>query len=217
VFVSCWSAKGGSGTTVVAAGLALLLARSHPEGVLFVDLAGDGPPVLGSPEPEGPGVSDWLAAGDAVPADGLARIEVPVAPGIQLAPRGRSSFERVDRAEVLAAVLAGDARPVVADCGRVDIDAVPRVFAAAATTSLLVTRPCYLALRRAVALALRPSGVVLMREPWRALEGHDVEEVLGVPIVAEVDHDPAVARAVDAGVLANRLPRGLRHALRYAA
>jgi hypothetical protein len=34
---------------------------------------------------------------------------------------------------------------------------------------------------------------------------------------AEVDVEPAVARAVDAGLLAVRLPRALAHGLRHAA
>ena len=47
---------------------------------------------------------------------------------------------------------------------------------AAATVSLLVVRPCFLALRRAVAAPVRPSGVVLVREPGRSLGRRDVEE-----------------------------------------
>jgi hypothetical protein len=56
-----------------------------------------------------------------------------------------------------------------------------------------------------------------VREPGRALTRRDVEEVLGVPVRAEVDVDPAVARAVDAGLLASRLPRALERGLRNAA
>ena len=56
----CWSAKGGSGTTVVAAALALVLARQQP--TTLVDLAGDIPAALGLPQPSGPGVADWLAS-----------------------------------------------------------------------------------------------------------------------------------------------------------
>jgi MinD-like ATPase involved in chromosome partitioning or flagellar assembly len=217
VFVSCWSVKGGSGTTVVAVALSLLLAREHEVGTLLVDLAGDAPAVLGLNEPGGPGVGDWLAGGDAVPADGLARIEVGGPEGVSLLPCGPVFGEHAGRAEVLSALLADEPRAVVVDCGRVDTDETRRVVAAAATTSLLVTRPCYLALRRAVALPLRPSGIVLLAEPWRALDAGDVEEVLGVPVVAEVAHDAAVARAVDAGVLASRVPRDLARALRFAA
>ena len=78
-------------------------------------------------------------------------------------------------------------------------------------------RPCFLALRRAVAAPVRPSGVVLVREPGRSLGRRDVEDALQVPVCAEVDLEPAVARAVDAGLLATRLPRSLAHALRHAA
>lgn len=78
----------------------------------------------------------------------------------------------------------------------------------------LVTRPCYLALRRAMHTA-RPDGVVLITEPGRALDASDVAEVVGAPIRAEVATDPAVARAVDAGLLASRLPRTLTRSLRY--
>jgi hypothetical protein len=88
---------------------------------------------------------------------------------------------------------------------------------ATAATSLLVLRPCFLALRRAVTAPIRPSGVVLVREPGRALGRRDVEAALGVPVRAELDVDPSVARAVDAGLLVTRLPRALTHALRRAA
>ena len=40
----CWSAKGGSGTTVVSAALALVLSQQRP--ALLVDLAGDALAVL---------------------------------------------------------------------------------------------------------------------------------------------------------------------------
>ena len=35
----CWSSKGGSGTTVVAAALAVVLSKESPAGALVVDLA----------------------------------------------------------------------------------------------------------------------------------------------------------------------------------
>ena len=37
MLVACWSAKGGSGTTVVAAALAAVLARSSSSGAVLVD------------------------------------------------------------------------------------------------------------------------------------------------------------------------------------
>ena len=76
VCVVCWSAKGGSGTSVIAAALALRSADFGRE-TLLVDLDGDQPDVLGVTS-EGPGATDWLAAGDDVPVDALAGLEVPV-------------------------------------------------------------------------------------------------------------------------------------------
>jgi len=218
VFASCWSVKGGSGTTVVAASLAVLLARAPEPGVLLVDLAGDAPAALGLPEPTGLGLADWLAAGSDVPADGLGRLEVAVADRLALLTRGRGPLEPVERVEVLAGILSGEDRSVVIDCGiptwtPSGVGDAAAVLAASAVDSLLVTRGCYLALRRLVAAPLRPSGIVLVSEPGRALGRRDVEDVVGSPVVAEVAVEAGVARAVDAGLLGSRLPRGLERAL----
>jgi len=222
VFAACWSVKGGSGTTVVAASLALVLARRTDQGALLVDLAGDAPAALGMPEPDGPGLAGWFAAGRSVPVDGLSRIEVPVGDGLNLIPRGTGALGPADRAEVLAGILACEVRPVVVDVGvpawSDDVaDPARSVLAAAAPTSLLVTRACYLSLRRTVAAPLVPTGVVLVVEPGRALDRRAVEEIVEAPVVAEVEVDPAVARAVDAGLLVGRLPRTLARALGRAA
>lgn len=215
MLVACWSSKGGAGTTVVAASLALLLARRSGAGALLVDLAGDAPAALGLPEPDTPGLAGWLNAGANVPADALNRLEQPVGDGLALLARGSGALPPA-RAEVLAALLASDARPVVADCGA-EPDGAALVVAASATRSVLVTRACFLALRRALQAPLRPSEIVLLTEPGRSLTRHDVEDCVGAPVVAEVAVDPSVARAVDAGLLATRLPRGLARELGRAA
>jgi len=215
MLIACWSSKGGSGTTVVAASLALLIARRAPQGALLVDLAGDAPAALGLPEPEGPGLAGWLHAGADVPIDGLGRLEAPVDHGLALLPRGPGDLPPA-RAEVLAALLAGDARPVVVDCGA-DPTGASLAVAAGATRSVLVTRACFLSLRRALAAPLRPSEIVLLTEPGRSLGRADIEDCLGAPVVAEVAVDPAIARAVDAGLLASRLPRSLTRDLGRAA
>ncbi|MGH9153294.1 MAG: hypothetical protein ACRD03_13055, partial [Acidimicrobiales bacterium] len=88
MLVACWSVKGGSGTTVVAAALAMVLASADAKGVTLVDLGGDLPAALGVPEPAGPGVGEWLGAGDGVGPDALRRLEVEVAPGVALVTRG---------------------------------------------------------------------------------------------------------------------------------
>ena len=216
--IACWSVKGGSGTTVVAASLALLLARSSSNGAVLADLAGDLPAVLGMTEPQGPGLAEWLAS--EASAGALERLEAPVADGLRLLPRGSSSVVApapVARLAELGVALAEYDRPVVIDAGVVGDGSSALDLVAGAAVSLLVLRPCYLALRRAVRAPLRPSGVVLVQEAGRAIGKRDVEEVLGVPVRAVVDLDPAVARAVDAGLLACRLPRGLERRLRRAA
>ena len=216
MLIACWSAKGGSGTTVVSVALAGMLARPSSTGALLADLGGDVPAVLGMAEPTGPGLGEWLASGAEVPADALTRLEVAGPSNLRLLPAGAGAPAAPGRAEVLAAVLAADPRPVVADCGS-GPSGPGLAVAAAASASLLVLRPCYLSLRRALQAPMRPSGVILVSEPGRSLGRSDVEDVLGVPVRAVVGIDPAVARAVDAGLLATRLPRGLERALRHAA
>ena len=216
MLVACWSAKGGSGTTVVSVALATLLARSSPGGALLADLAGDAPAVLGLPKPEGPGLHEWLGAGDGVPVDALGRLEIDAGARLRLLPADRPGGGDEGRGEVLAALLGADSRPVVVDCGSFPTGPALTV-AASASLSLLVLRPCYLALRRALVAPLRPSGVILVVDPGRSLGRDDVEDVLGVPVRAVIAVDPHVARAVDAGVFPGRLPRSLERALRHVA
>lgn len=214
MLIACWSPKGGSGTTVVSVALAALLAAARPGGALLVDLDGDAPAALGVDDGGSPGVAGWLAAGEEVPADALARLEAPAPGGVRVLPRGPSPLvAEPGRAAVLVALLAAEPRPVVVDCGSTP-GPLDSAVVAAATTSLLVVRPCYLALRRAVAQGRRATGVVVVREDHRALQPADVEAALGVPVVAVVPVTPQVARAVDAGVLGARLPRSLHRSLR---
>ena len=220
MLLACWSAKGGSGTTVVSVALASMLAGPSPAGALLVDLAGDVPAVLGMPEPAGPGVAGWLAAGADVPADALTRLEVQGPGALRLLARGvpdEADHHVVsERSEVLAALLAADPRPVVADCGSGPAGA-GRALVAAAACSLLVLRPCYLSLRRAKQVGLRPTGIVLVGAADSSLRAPDVEAVLEAPVVATISADAQVARAVDAGQLGHRLPRSLRRSLRHVA
>jgi hypothetical protein len=217
VLIACWSPKGGSGTTVVAAALGLLVARDVPGGAVVADLEGDVPIVLGLPDPPvDRGVRQWLGAAPDVGADALRRLGVSAGGGLTVLPAGDPCPSAPGRADDLVEALSSLGAPVVADCGTLDDDAELTV-AAGATLSLAVLRPCYLALRRALRAPVRPSGVVLLTEPRRALGRRDVEDVLGVPVRVELEVDPDVARAVDAGLLSQRLPRGLERALREAA
>ncbi|MCZ7528191.1 MAG: hypothetical protein M5U14_18565 [Acidimicrobiia bacterium] len=100
--------------------------------------------------------------------------------------------------------------PAVADLGTA-AGAPERAVAEVADRSVLVLRGCYLALRRAVRSPLAPriAGVVLVEEPGRSLGARDVADVLGRPVLARVPAQASIARAVDAGVLAARLPEAL--------
>ncbi len=203
----CWSAKGGSGTTVIAAALALVLSQRGATTV--VDLAGDLPAALGIAEPAGPGVREWMASPTA-DAPALERLRVPVSDALQLLPRG-SAPAVAGRWADLANALTHDATVIDAGTG-----IPPPELLALADQNLLVTRPCYLALRLAAASGVQPSGIVLIGEPGRALSARDIERAVGAPVVARLHYDPAVARAVDAGLLAARLPASLAHALTRA-
>jgi hypothetical protein len=216
VLTCCWSAKGGSGTTVVAAALALL-AASSPAGALLVDMAGDAPAALGLPPAAPPGARDWLTADPPAEAEALDHLRLTAAPGLNVIPSGvggRAS-PPAGRVDVLARALAERDETVVVDAG-VLTDTL-RPLAVRAQASLLVMRPCYLALRRAATLPVRPTGIVLVCEPGRALGRREIEEAVGARVLAEVDVEPTIARAVDAGLLASRLPRGLSRPLRRAA
>lgn len=222
--VACWSVKGGSGTTVVAAALAAVLGRRGDGPSLLVDLGGDVPTVLGIPEPDGPGVADWLAAGDDVGLAAIERLRQPVAEGIELLALGRRAPSGATRGRELGSYLRGLDRPVVIDAGRLgspsagdEVDETRRALLECADRSWLVTRPCFLSLRRALAVGRRPDGIVLVEEDGRALGRTDVEDVLGAPVVATVPVDASVARAVDAGLLVARLPVAIGRPLAAAA
>lgn len=218
MLVTCWSVKGGAGTTVVAAALATTLAQIHAAqgGALAVDLAGDLPAAFGLPDPRDPGLTGWTGAAPDVAGDALARLELSVGPDLALLPRGTGPAGPAERHAVLARLLAADPRAVVVDAGVVVGDGPLVPLVAEATRSLLVTRACYLSLRRAVDAPVRPSGIVLLTEPGRTFGAGDVEHIIGAPVVAQVPVEPAVAHAVDAGILSRRLPRSLR-SLRRAA
>lgn len=192
----CWAAKGGSGTTVVTATLGLAATRP----TLLIDLAGDLASAFGIGDPDGPGLGDWL--GSDAPADRIDRLITPLTDTLGLLHRGAgSSPVNWDR---LARALATRGGDVVIDAGT----GVPaHVLRQQADRSWLVTRACYLSVRRAIAQPVRPDGVVLVEEPGRALGADDVAASIGAPVVARVLLDPAVARAVDSGLLLARLPR----------
>jgi hypothetical protein len=205
--IVCWAAKGGSGTTVVACALALVAGGHEP--TTLIDLAGDAPTALGVQQPTTPGIAEWLASPTASTAD-LDRLSTPIRGEARLVHLGAAPLP-ADQWTRLAAALAARTGRIVVDAGT---GSPPGPLHDGASQSLLVIRPCYLALRRAQAMPCAPTGIVLVNEPGRALGAREVEHALGVGVIAEVQFDPAVARAVDAGLLATRIPASLARSLK---
>ena len=214
MLVCFWSPKGGSGTSVVTAASGLLVARAGPARI--ADLTGDQQAVLGlGAEPE-LGLHDWLRAGPQAPTDALNRVAIDVGRNLSLLAAGTPGLEGVlpEAGAALAVALDTDPRATVCDAGRLDHPALV-ALAEVADVNLVVVRGCYLALRRGVrhrALELA-SGAVLIDEHGRSLGARDVEDVLGVPVMATIEARSSTARAVDAGVLPTRMPESLARLL----
>ena len=214
MLLALWSPKGGSGTSVLAAASALVLAR-RAAGARLADLDGDLPAILGLAADPPTGLADWLAAGTEAPVDALARLAVPAAPGVALLPRGVTdpALAGVPAAEAgaaLAVALRDGPVPTVIDAGSANTPAA-RAVVEVADVSVVVVRGCYLALRRGVhdPLLASATGVILIEEPGRSLGAIEVADVLDCQVLARVPLRPAIARAVDAGVLSSRLPDAL--------
>ncbi len=144
MFTTLWSTKGGSGTSVVAAALAVARGEKH-HPTLLVDLDGAAGDLLDA-DCSGPGVADWLNADGHPPVDVIERLAVNVTSSLLVMPRGEGLLADAERARLLAQLLARHDGPVIIDCGTV---AAPRPGVATAcyeqsTQALLVVRPCYL-------------------------------------------------------------------------
>ena len=167
--ISISGARGGHGTSTVAAAVALFGARHQPTELVAHD------PV---------DMAALLGVAVAEPGGG----PIPIAPDLALG-LGRGPAPNL----------------VVVDAGR----ALEAPQSPEADEHYVVVRgPCYLALRSLVATqAYHYDGVILLNEPARSLRASDVAEVLGIPVVAQVTHHPAVARSIDAGLLPSRIDR----------
>ena len=201
-------------------------ALTTPGPVLLVDVDGDVPAMLGLADPDRPGVLDWLTS--SAPLAHLDDLLVEATPNCSLLP----ATDRTVPAHRAASI---DVEPPRWDGlvdwfgewsadtgGSVVIDAgtqpLPRSFVEQCPRRWLVTRACYVALRRAGRHPITPTGVVLVDEPGHPLSRRDVEISLRAPIVTTVRWDVSVARAVDGGLLlSSRLPRSLHRSLGQAA
>jgi hypothetical protein len=149
--IHLYGAKGGAGTSTVAA-LVALTAADNGHAVALQDASGDH--------------GDMYAI---------------------LGQTASDDYPRVGRADgpiSLAVIDHGTTAPA----GQADGD-----------RTYLVTRACYLALRRTGGTTA--DGVIFLAEAGRALDGRDIEAVTGVGIVATVTVDQTTARLIDAGML----------------
>ena len=209
MFTILSSPKGGTGTSVVAASLAIVSSSSSP--TLLVDLAGDQAAILGLPQPP-IGLSDWANSMTYREFDEIISL---CHDNLYLAPTGTFDFETLnanawDKFLRALSLKHSEGYNIIVDLGRADI---PLALRKIVDTCYLVTRPCYLALRRAVDLETAFSGVIVVNEPDRVLTSRDVESVLKLKCVAEIPYTSEISRRVDSGLLKSRLPMTLQSVL----
>ncbi len=212
------SPKAGLGTSVVAVATALQLAKAQPSSeVIVADFGGDQPDLLGVDASGRSGIVDWLGSGPDVSTDALRHLLVDVAPGVALLPRGVGRLaNNIDPHRCFELARAFPRSIVIADLGALEAEPTfaTSLIAAKGHHTTVVVRACYLALRRASGLPVEFESVVEVVEPGRALSSLDVELVLNRPVTTRIRIDPAIARVVDAGLLAARPPRHLRRAIK---
>jgi hypothetical protein len=173
-------ARGGQGTTTVAAALALLHAGHGPTTLVTKDPAATAA-LVGVPlglEDEWAQVTSTLRLDPRCPVDRIDDGSVVVV------DRGRLEQRAAEEPEDGRCVSTEPVRYVV------------------------LRGPCYVALATLLAApARRFDGVIVVAEDGRSLTTKDVHDVLGIPVVATVTAARRVARTIDAGLLVSRLHR----------
>lgn len=231
-----WSAKGGVGTSTTASICALGLGKEakraqkngEPYGVLLVDLGCDIADILGCDNSTSVGLAEWSRS-EPRDIDALERICTPVGSGITLLRRGQGSFgippaDLVEELRYLGQDVVLDLGTIISPDDAANSFSSQDISQTCAQShdaywraelldcvdiDLLVTRNCYLCLKRFKELGRSAGSVVLLRERGRSISCADVEIVAKANAVAEIDIDQRVYRCVDAGLLSARLPKRL--------
>lgn len=206
MLISVWSPKGGSGTSTIAAAMAIV--ANGP--VRLVDLGGDQPAIFGLPTDPLRGAAE-LFVQDRVDSPWTDLVDA--GGGVALLGRGSGDIAWVDGCQLMPWARTMQLAPEihVVDAGCADTS-VAKALIDGADVSLAVIQPCYLALRRAVRdpRLAEADGIVVIEDPQRPLRAREVADVLARPVLARVPTTVAIARAIDAGVLPTRLPEPLR-------
>ena len=201
--ITVHATKGGQCVTTITAALGVLHAQAG-QRTLLIDTGGDLPAILGKSEPLSVGLADYLIN----PNISLDDITINIDENLHIVTRGTGPIAFTTYTYGLITGGLGDYDTVIIDAGTFADE-----WNLHADRNVFVTRPCYLAVRRAIHLTQRPTEVVFMAEPGRALSAHDIEVVLGVPIAATVPVDIDTARIIDAGILQSRMPQQMSRAL----
>ena len=212
MFIIFTSPKNGNGVTVTAASYALLSAIRGTRTVL-IDLCGDQTAALGMQEPASDGVNDWLSENSVGESSQLLSMGRECMGGLLVVHRGSQFISGEPRWAALVDAISSMPYTVIVDAG---VGRLPNELTHAASKIITVVKPCYLSLRRATQQPT-PSSVFVVKEDGRALTVKDVGHVLNAPIDAEIPYEPAISRAVDAGLLPSRVEQLLgRHISTFA-
>jgi hypothetical protein len=180
MIITLSSPKPGNGVTVTATLLAL--TASTTQHTTIIDLAGDQLAALGTTEAD--------------------RRQIEVTSHLTVIDATGDTADEQHH-QIIESEAQGEL--VIVDAGRADHPI--HALLNGDTRRVWVMRCCYLTLRRAVTATSRPDEIIVIREPQRALNQRDIEQAVGVRVAMVIDLDPGIARAVDAGLLAARLPR----------
>ena len=208
MLASIWALKGGQGTSTTAALAAVGASADRP--ALLVDLCGDQSSLF-RVDRRREGIAEW-SSGD-LTTRALRHQEVHVTDTLRLLPRGRGPIDPRRTQELLEWLVgSGQVEAVIADAGTLDPEGggeardyqLRRTVAQIAVVSVLVTRPCYLSLRRCELNTVSPTGVVMVSDGRRALGPADIEQATGAPVLATVPQDLQIALAADGGDIAEQ-------------
>ena len=216
-----WSIKGGVGTSVSAAAVAIRLADEERD-VVLVDLEGDQPALLGmmSSEADIHGLGDWLRG--ETESDDIVALCEQVKPGMvqdgsvwsdcrKLLRRGADIADNTDPQKIVDALSClAQSHDVIVD-GGLDRLCVRSLITGPHHTAVCVLQPCYLALSRAPTVIGPYDEILLVVPPGRALRKSDIMAALGANNVERIPWDPRVGRAVDAGTIVSMLPPPLQN------
>lgn len=207
-----WSLKGGQGTSVTAAIIALR-HQFHHDSVLIIDFGGDIAPILGQRVESQVGLIDWFLSQSGPEA--LDQLVTPLLPQLSLLYSGtgvpaREATPFEDRWATLEAWLNHDGRVTIVDLGTLPgqpgqlgslwVQLTTWLLQQYHTT--LVTRPEYLSLRRYFEHDTIVDSLAILQTSTELLSAEDVADLCDRPVHFHIAIDETISHAVESGTLA---------------